>query len=273
MATQDQVPAFADERQEQIARLVGARGSARVRELAELFGVSEPTIRKDLTALQERGILKRARGGAMTPRTQIERELTDRAAANMEAKTMIADACLRHIHQGDAIYLDSGTTVLRIAEQLASRTRAQPGRKLTVLTNSLAAAHAVADIPGVEHVLLGGRLRRGGGCVVGPVTIDAIRRFHVNVAFIGVSGLAASGITVADIDEASVKATIIEHAQRTIVPVDHTKIGMIHFALVTELDDVDTVIIDHATVEARELCAEHSVQLEEAESAPAHDPR
>src|SRR4051812_16290536 len=88
---------FADERQARIAALVAVHGRVRLADLVELFGVTEPTIRKDLTTLQARGLVKRTHGGAIAIHSIVERELEVRAASNVEAKEAIARACAQEI--------------------------------------------------------------------------------------------------------------------------------------------------------------------------------
>lgn len=249
---------FADERQARIAELVAVHGRVRLADLVEMFGVTEPTIRKDLTTLQQSGLVRRTHGGAIAARSMVERELDVRAGANVEAKEAIARACLAEIKDGDAIFLDSGTTVQRIAAKLA-------GRNLTVLTNAVAVAQLVADLPGVDHVLLGGRLRRVAGSLVGALAIENLERFTANLAFIGVSGFSENGLTVADLEEAQLKAMVIERAHRVVLPMDHTKVGATHFARVCELEAVDVLVTDKASATMEELCSAHGIRLVVAE--------
>jgi len=142
---------FADERQARIAEHVSVRGRARIGELAEIFGVTEPTIRKDLSALQEQGLLKRTHGGALAIHPNADRELTGRQTANPTAKEAIARACLGLLRDGDSVFLDSGTTVEALARALAEDTR---GLRLSVLTSSLGVALSLADVREIDCVLL-----------------------------------------------------------------------------------------------------------------------
>jgi DeoR/GlpR family transcriptional regulator of sugar metabolism len=251
-------PVFADERQAQIAQLVNVHGRVRMSELVARFGVTEPTLRKDLTALHDRGVLKRIHGGAIALRSSLESERDIRAVRNEEAKERVARACLDEVQEGDALFLDSGTTIERLAGMLS-------GRHLTVLTNTVPVVEQVCEVPGIDHVLLGGRYRRVSGSFVGPLTSAMLQRFTVNTAFIGVSGLSEAGITVADPDEAELKAAVIERARRVVVPMDASKVGATHFAKVCELDDVDLVVIDQADSDLRALCEMHSIQLRVAD--------
>lgn len=247
-------PIFADERQTRIAELVNIRGSVRNVDLVDLLGVTEPTIRKDMRLLEKQGVLKRTHGGAIALRSSVESGLEIRAQRNTEAKEAIAIACVQEIQDGDAIFLDSGTTIQKIANKLASR-------YITVLTNSIGVAEAIADMPTIEHILLGGRLRRVSGSLVGAFTLDAINHFTVNIAFLSASGFSQSGVTVADVEEAKLKAAIIEQARRTILAIDHSKVGATHFARVCDLEAIDTLVIDQANSFVQDLCQANDIKI------------
>jgi DeoR/GlpR family transcriptional regulator of sugar metabolism len=253
--------AFADERQARIAELVSGRGRARIGELADELGVTEPTIRKDLSALQARGVLKRTYGGALALHPVIDREFAGREAANRSGKAAIARACLELVHDGDSLFLDSGTTVDAVARALAARNRQGEALRLSVLTNTLAVATALGGVPGVDCVLLGGQLQPVEGSVVGPLALDNLQRFAFSLAVLGVSGFSELGVSVGSISEAAVKAAVIERAQRVAVATDHTKVGTTDFARIAGLDAVDVVVMDEPGPAVAELCAAHGIEL------------
>jgi DeoR/GlpR family transcriptional regulator of sugar metabolism len=246
--------AFVEERQGQIAKHVSTRGRATIAELVALTGVNASTVRRDLSQLERRKELKRTHGGAIAVHPMFEPELSSRELSNVEAKEAIAAACMQEIQPGSSLFLDSGSTVLRIAERLA-------GHRANVLTNSIAVAEAVVDFPGVSHTVLGGQLRRTGGCFVGPLALEAVRHFTVNVAFIGASGISAEGITEADLSESQPKAAVIARARRVVVPIDHSKVGSTDFALIAPLDEIDLVITDVANDELQAFCETHGVEV------------
>jgi len=250
-------PVFADERQLRIAELVSVRGRARIGELAETFGVTEPTIRKDLSALQERGLLKRTHGGALAVHPNVDRELAGRQAAHRAGKEAIADACLRLLRDGDSVFLDSGTSVEAVARHLAGA----GNLRLSVLTNSLGVADALADVPSIDCVLLGGQLRRVDGSVVGDLAVENLQRFTFSSAFLGVSGFSELGISVGSLAEASLKAAVIERARRVVLPVDHSKVGATDFARISDLEAVDVVVMDEASPAVHDLCAAYNIEL------------
>jgi DeoR family fructose operon transcriptional repressor len=257
MAADRRDPAFADERQARIAELVAVRGRARIGELAAAFGVTEPTIRKDLSVLQEQGLLKRTHGGALAVQANVDRELAGRESTNRAAKDAIARACLRLLRDGDSVFLDSGTTVDALARALVQT----GGLRLSVLTSSLSVAGALAEVPTIDSVLVGGQVRRVDGSVVGELAIENLQRFTFSTAFIGASGFSEAGVSVGSLAEAGLKAAAIERARRIILPIDHSKVGATDFARVCELDAVDVVVMDEATAAVEELCAGYEIEL------------
>ena len=119
----------------------------------------------------------------------------------------------------------------------------------------------MAETPGIEHVALGGRFRPVGGTFVGPLTLQTVERFTPQTAFISVSGLAADGITVVDLDEAQLKAAVIGRAGQVVVAADHSKVGAIDFAPVCPLSEIDVVVTDRTSPELEALCATADVRL------------
>jgi DeoR/GlpR family transcriptional regulator of sugar metabolism len=247
---------FPDERQERIAEMVATRGKVRISHLTELFGVSEPTVRKDLTIMEQRGLLKRTHGGAVSIRPPVEQAMASRLAENAEAKRAIGKACVELLAPGEAIFLDSGTTVQQVASALVGT-----GLRLTVLTDAPFSAEVVADLPGVSHLLIGGQLRRISGCLTGPLAMENLKRFTISTAFLGASGLSEIGVTVSDFAEAQLKAAVVARAQRVVLPIDHTKVGVSDFAHVCDIADVDVIVTDQVTERLEKLCRGLQVHL------------
>lgn len=259
MATHpNDTPVFADERQSRIAQLVAVRGSVRIGELAKAFSVTEPTIRKDLSSLQERGLLKRTHGGALAIHPNAHRELAGRQASHKASKAAIAEACVGLLRDGDSVFLDSGTTVEAFARKLGGH---GTGIRLSVLTNSLGVANALAEVPTIDCVLLGGQLRRVDGSVVGDLALENLERFTFSTAFLGVSGFSELGVSVGSLAEAALKAAVIERARRVVLPVDHHKVGATDFARVCKLDEVDVVVMDEVSDAVRDLCDAFDIEL------------
>jgi len=259
MTNESTPPFFAAERQEKIAALVASRGRIHLDELASVFDVSQPTLRKDLTILERQGLLKRTHGGALSTRAPAERDIMSRFVHNVEAKRAIGRVCCDLVEEGEAIFLDCGTTTHHVAQQLATR-----GLQLTVLTNSPSISECLAEAGGITHILLGGQLRRKSGGISGPLALEIVNQFAISTAFIGVSGITDEAITVADYNEAQLKAAIIKRTQKVIVPMDRSKVGVVDFARVCEPRDIDILVTDSANDDLRRICRDHEIKLEEA---------
>jgi DeoR family fructose operon transcriptional repressor len=158
----DEGPSFPDERQERIAELIATRGKVRIAQLTELFGVSEPTVRKDLTNMEQRGLLKRTHGGAVSVRPPVEQAMASRLAENAEAKRLIAKVCVQLLSPGEALFLDSGTTVQQIAHAFGGL-----GLRSENPDRFAFGRGGIGRLPGVSHLLIGGQLRRIDGCSSG----------------------------------------------------------------------------------------------------------
>lgn len=236
---------FAVERRDRIARILNERGRVRTAELAALLGVTEPTIRKDIADLEALGLLVRAHGGAVARGSMAEVDLATRESTFAAEKRRIARACYDLIGDGDAVFIDGGTTQLEVARAVLTEAAAAPThpRGIKILTNSFAVAELCADLR-EPPIVLGGRYRPSGACFVGPVTMSTLRQFRIDIAFVGTSGIDDAALYAADVAEAEVKAEAVQRAARTVVPLDHSKVGTTDFVTVCALSLVDTVVTD-----------------------------
>lgn len=262
-------PAFGEERREQILERVQVEGRVRVKDLAESIGVTEATIRKDIADLERTRLLRRTHGGAVAIKPSYEPDVTERVDLNSQAKNVIARACLEEIADGDAVFLDSGTTTATIARLMGDPKTGLDGVRVpvnvNVLTNAMSVATYLAPVATVRHTVIGGSYRPVGGCFVGPLAVSSLEQFTLNTAFIGVSGLDASSITVADLGEAQVKLAAMNQARRVIVPLDHTKVGINDFVRVSELDQIDLVVTDKDNPNLRRICQQHRIAIKIAQ--------
>jgi len=231
---------YATERQQEILARARQHGRVEVRELAESLDVTPETVRRDLTLLERRGLLRRMHGGAIpVERLGIEPAVADRESRMAGQKERIAKAALDELPDGGAIILDAGTTTVRLAEMLPS------DRELTVVTHSLPIAMLLATRPHVTLHLLGGTVRGRTLAAVGAWTTRELRDIYADVAFLGTNGITAErGLTTPDLGEAGVKRALVAAARRTVVMADHTKFGRSDFAQVAPIEAVDTVITD-----------------------------
>lgn len=231
---------YATERQQEILSRARLDGRVEVRELAEVLEVTQETVRRDLSTLERRGLLRRFHGGAIpVERLGFEPAVAEREALMAGQKERIAKAALDELPDGGTVILDAGTTTARLAELLPE------DRELTVVTHGLPIALILAGRPQTSVYLLGGAIRGRTLAAVGTWTERDVRDIFVDVAFLGINGLTVEqGLTTPDLVEAGVKRALVAAARRTVVLADHTKIGRSEFAQVAPLSAVDTVITD-----------------------------
>jgi DeoR family transcriptional regulator, fructose operon transcriptional repressor len=231
---------YAPERHQQILETARSRGRVDVSGLAKELLVTPETVRRDLTALERRGVLRRVHGGAIpVERLGIEPGVADRESRSTGEKERIARTALDEVPEGGSIILDAGTTTVRLAELLPI------DRELTVVTHSIPVAAALISRPNVTLHLLGGVVRGRTLAAVGEWTRAQIAEVFADVAFMGTNGISVErGLTTPDMAEAIVKRELIGAARRTVVLADHTKFGREDFARVAPLSAIDTVITD-----------------------------
>jgi DeoR family fructose operon transcriptional repressor len=231
---------YAEERQTHIVEVARSEGRVENIDLARRLGVTPETVRRDLSTLERRGVVRRVHGGAIpVERLGFEPAVAERSLVHREEKGRIAEAALEEVPEEGAILLDSGTTTAQLAERLPA------GRELTVITNSLLIASALAGRPGLTVLTLGGRVRGRTFAAVDVWALRTLEQIFVDVAFIGANGISVKGgLTTPDPAEAEVKRTMIARARRAIVLADHTKFESDHLVRFGELDDIDLVISD-----------------------------
>lgn len=208
--------------------------------LSRSLDVTPETVRRDLSALERRGLVRRVHGGAIpVERLGVEPGLADREAKNAHQKDRIAKLALEELPDGGSIILDAGTTTARLAEMLPT------DRELTVVTHSLPVAMILAARPGITLHLVGGLVRWRTLAAVGGWARQAIAEIHADVTFLGTNGITVEyGLTTPDLAEAQVKRALVDASRRTVVLADHTKVGRADFARVAPLSCVDTLITD-----------------------------
>lgn len=231
---------YAQERQQAILERVRGSGRVDVASLAEEFEVTPETIRRDLTVLERRRLVRRTHGGALPiERAEFEPAVSARESLLVAEKERIAKAALAELPEDGAIIIDAGTTTVRLAEAVPTE------YELTVVTNSPPIAMILATRPSITVHLVGGRVRGRTLATVDDWAQRALADLFVDVAFVGANGLSVPrGLTTPDRSEAAVKRAMITAARRTVVLADHTKVGNDAFSRFGELADVDVVITD-----------------------------
>jgi DeoR family transcriptional regulator, fructose operon transcriptional repressor len=249
---------FADERQAEVLRLLQTEQRVESARLADLFGVSAESVRKDLAQLEARHLLRRVHGGAIPCQRQREEPDVASRTEQAEQKLAIAQHALRFVPDGGTVLLDAGTTTARLAELLPTT------RELVVYTNAVPVLATLLQ-HGIAAVSLGGRVRPQTMAAVGPLTVDALAGINVDVAFLGTNALSFSrGLTTPDVEEARVKHEMLAAARQRVFLVDTSKFDRESHARHATLQDVDVLVTDDAiTLEQRErlLAADVTVEV------------
>ncbi|MGW1148746.1 DeoR/GlpR family DNA-binding transcription regulator [Streptomyces sp. NPDC002454] len=212
---------FAAERRQLILEMVRANGAVSLRELARVVQTSEVTVRRDVRALEAEGLLDRRHGGAVLPGGFTrESGFPQKSHLATAEKTAIADLAAGLVEEGEAIVVGAGTTTQELARRLAR----VPG--LTVVTNSLLVAQALAHANRVEVVMTGGTLRGSNYALVGSGAEQSLQGLRVSRAFLSGNGLTAErGLSTSNMLSASVDRALVQSAAEVVVLADHTKLG------------------------------------------------
>jgi DeoR/GlpR family transcriptional regulator of sugar metabolism len=248
---------LAIERKRHILELVNRDRRVLVGDLSRTLGVTEETIRRDLHKLEREGSLNRTHGGAVAREGEIEDlPFKTRQTTNIQAKKVIARLAVRRVRSGDALMLDSSSTVYETLSQLESFA------DLTIITNSV---RIIAEPNATRHHIMsvGGELRRRSMTFVGPLANQAIRQFNADLAFISCKALSLTGgIMDASVPDAEVKGAFIQAARHVCLLVDADKFDQTALITVSALSVIDTIITDREPSEAwRDLLAREAVEL------------
>jgi DeoR family glycerol-3-phosphate regulon repressor len=223
-----------------VLEAVREHGTMSVEALAERFGVTLQTVRRDLKLLSDAGLLARFHGGVRRPGSTIENiAYRQRQGLNEAAKRRIARRVARAVPDGSSLILNIGTTTEAVARELLQH------RGLRVITNNLNVAAILTDNPACEVIVAGGMVRARDRGIVGEATVDFIRQFRVDIGLIGISGIEADG-TLRDFDyrEVKVAQAIVEHSRRVWLAADHSKFNRPAMVELGRLDQVDTLYTD-----------------------------
>lgn len=231
---------YAEERQADIVERARADGRVEVVALAEVLGVTPETVRRDLTELERRGLIRRVHGGAIPiERLGFEPAVEARDVVLTAEKERIAKAAIAELPDEGAIFLDAGTTTSRFAAELPR------DRALTVVTNAVNLLPILAARDNLLVLMVGGRLRSRTLATVDAWAIEALRRTYLDVAFLATNGFSLErGLTTSDPTEAAVKQAVIAASRRIVLLADHTKVGNDHFMQFAAASDVDTFVTD-----------------------------
>ncbi len=229
---------YEEERIQKVYQYVQSQSRASVRNLCEVFDVSESTVRRDLTELENRKLLKRTHGGAICLEVVgLEPTYLEKQDQEQQEKQRIAACAAKLIQSGDSVLVDSGTTTLGLAQYLCKF------EKLTVVTNSIFLMQQLSAYSNITLVCIGGTLRSNTMALAGPFAEENLSRLRVDKAFIATNGVDIDrGLTTPSILEASVKTQMIQISEQVYVMADHTKFGRVSFARFGTLKQIDGCI-------------------------------
>ena len=240
---------YAEERRQEIAALVRGQGRGDVVEMAERFEVTPETVRRDLTDLERRGVLRRVHGGAIPiERFRAEPAIAEKAASMAEEKRRIAAAALSFLPERGTVLLDAGTTTLALAQVF-------PDREITAFTNAMPVGLELASRRHVQVYVIGGRVRGRTLAHVDDWALRQLADLRVDVAFVGTNGLSvARGLSTPDPAEAAVKRAMCGAAQQVVVLADRSKVGEESAVRFAPIQDVDALVTD-SELDEREVRA------------------
>ena len=227
------------ERHQRIEALLLEGRAVRVSRLAELLGVSEVTVRRDLEELERRGVLERTHGGAIpAQRLRAEPAYLEAAARNPVQKRAIGELAASLADPGDTIFLNGGTTTLEVFRHIVDP-------RIRIVTNHVGIAIEAAERPG-ETILAGGEYRAPSNSCVGSFAVEAIRKVFATRAFLGVEGISRrAGLTTPASREAEIARTMVEQTNGPVVVVaDSSKFGTVADFAVAPIAEIAVLVTD-----------------------------
>lgn len=234
----------AKERRALILRLLDQKEEVRVDDLSRETGISEVTIRKDLTVLQNRHLLLRTRGGAMRRPVENPNEdtaITKKRMFNFKEKERIGEEAARMIKEGDYIMLDSGTTTMEVARHL------DRFQRLHILTNAMNIATELLTYKRFDVILLGGNVRSSSHSTVGPLALTVLRNFSRYKLFLGVDSFSLeNGVSTPSLEEALLNQVMIQQADKVIAVFDSSKFNKRSYSHIAAANELDCIITDSA---------------------------
>ncbi|MDC6366804.1 MULTISPECIES: transcriptional repressor AgaR [Flavobacteriaceae] len=229
------------ERRKKILNQLEKNGQVFVHELSEQFNVSEVTIRNDLELFESKKLLIRSRGGAILVENTVgaDYHLSDKDKMHYTEKMKIGKEAATLISNGETIILDSGTTTMEIAKNIAAE------NTLNVITNAFNIADQLIKNPNISIIVPGGIMRKNSHSLVGPLAEKSIRNFYVDKLFLGVDGFdCKEGAFTPNIEEAHLNKIMIDISKEVILVADSSKFKRRSLAFICPPSKIDMVITD-----------------------------
>jgi len=232
-------------RHRDILEIARKNGKVTVEGLAQHFGVTLQTIRRDLSDLAEEGRLERVHGGAMLPSSTSNIGYEQRRVLNAKAKAAMAKSCANRIPNNISLFLNIGTSTEAVARELRNH------RNLLVVTNNMNVANILLANPDCEIVVAGGTLRRADNGLVGNITARTIENFKFDYAILGCSAMDEDGdLLDFDIQEVLVGQTLLKRSREVFLVADHSKFQRNAPVRIGSLQDIDRFFTDYPLPQA-----------------------
>lgn len=254
---------LAKERKQTVLRILESKGAVSVVELSERLGISEVTVRRDLSELEEQGKLKRTHGGAIRGQssgTAYEPGIATLEQEKVEEKIAIAARAYDMISSGDAIILDSSSTAAMLCPFLKNGGK----KNITVVTNSFRPVLELMNTDNVDLIHLGGQVRRNIYSTIGPLAETVLGQLRVDLAFMGINGIDLQNdiLGTPNLFESNIKRAMMQAAARTVVLADSSKFGKTCLSTVSSLGQVSAIVTDDGVdASIREKAEERGIEL------------
>lgn len=231
---------MSEERRAMINKTIQKKGEVKIKELQEMFPeISSMTIRRDLDQLEEKGEIVRVWGGAKSIdyiTDSREEDYQTRETENVEAKIKIARKAVKLLEERRSIYLDSGTTLMCLAEII-------PDHDYSILTSGPNIALELVDKNQPSISILGGQLNKNNISLSGANSLKVLDTINVDIAFMATSGFSMSGgFTSGHYNECELKSRVIEKARRVIMLMDLSKLDKDMPFTFAEIEDIDVLV-------------------------------
>lgn len=253
-------------RQQAIIQLIRQRGFATIEAMAESFGVSAQTVRRDVIKLSQQNLLERYHGGAGLPTGRDRLAYTNRRVRNAEEKRRIAALVARKIPNGATLFIDIGTTTEAVAEALLGH------KELRIITNHIAVISMCCEHSDFEIMLPSGMVRNRDRAITGETTTEFLRRFRVEYGIFGVGAFDPKGYLLDyDYRDVHISRTAMDISRRKFFVADSAKFSgdaMVQLAHMSEIDALFTDAQPPADITGS--LRENDVELHVAGDGGAH---
>lgn len=230
---------LSEERKKKILEMVESNGIVTINELTDMFSVSVYTIRRDLSDLQQKGLIRKTHGGAIKVEKVMWLPTVEEGAQEVSReKDSIARKASVYVEDGDTVFFIGGTISLMMVPYIKDR-------RFTAFTNSIDEAKALCRYDNIETIVIGGRVKNGKGNILGSRATFELNDFHFDKSFIPCGGIEhRSGVTTSAMDSADFARAVISSASENILVADYRKIGRVTFARICGFEGIRRLITD-----------------------------